>query len=166
MQLLNLMRRVEKALLLFASVILIAIACLIFMDVIGRYFFNKPFGGAFELVAIGIALMTFAALPEATARNAHISVTLAKFLPRPVQKVLGITMASLTVLAFAVLGWRLFEHAVRMNSYGDYASFTGIPYAPVAATMALATLVSALCRAIRLVLVPHQSLIGLTEDQL
>lgn len=166
MRLLNLMHRVEQGFLVLSVLILIAIAAITFVDVIGRYAFNNPLGGAFELVAIGMALMIFAALPEVTARNTHIKVTLAQMFPVAVQAVLRIVMSLVVAAAFCALAWRLFEHAARMASYGDYAMYTGIPYAPVAWTMALTSLVAGVFRAIRVVLAPGQLESGKLEDQL
>ncbi|WP_460274451.1 TRAP transporter small permease [Celeribacter sp. ULVN23_4] len=164
MRLLKLMHRVEQVFLFLAAAILIAMALITFVDVIGRYVFNKPLGGAFELVAIGMALMIFAALPEVTARNEHIMVSLMKFLPMAVQSALRVIMAVVTAIAFCVLAWRFFDHAARLASYGDYAMYTGIPYAPVAGFMALASGVAGVFRAIRIVLAPHQMATGKLED--
>ncbi len=162
MRLLKLMHRVEQVFLTLAALILVAMAAITFLDVIGRYFFNHPLGGAFELVAIGMALMIFAALPEVTARNDHITVSLMNFLPATAQAVLRIVMAVVTALALCVLAWRFFDHAARLASYGDYAMYTGIPYAPVAAFMAVASGVAGVFRAVRIVLAPKQ----LTSEKL
>lgn len=163
MHLLKVMSFVERILLLFAALILVAMAVITFVDVTGRYLFNAPVQGAFELIGMGMALLIFAALPEVTARGAHVAVSLVGFLSQRIQTVLRVIMAALISGAFCILAWRLFEHAKRMADFGDYAMFTGIPYAPIAFFMALCAGVAGVFRAVRLGLDP-QELLTETKD--
>lgn len=158
MHLLKIMSFVERTLLLLSVLILLAMAVITFLDVTGRYLFNAPLQGAFELIGMGMALLIFTALPEVTARGAHVAVSLAGFLPPRIQAVLRVMMAVLISAAFCILAWRLFEHGERMSDYGDYAMFTGIPYAPVAFFMAVCAAVAGVFRVVRLGLDPQDLL--------
>ena len=164
MHLLKIMSLVERILLFMAALILLAMALITFVDVTGRYLFNTPVQGAFELIGMGMALLIFAALPEVTARGTHVAVSLVGFLSKSIQAVLGVIMAALVSAAFCILAWRLFEHAKRMADYGDYAMFTGIPYAPIAFFMAFCAAVAGVFRAVRLSLDPSELLTS-NKDQ-
>lgn len=160
------MQFIERLFLVGAVLLLVAMAAITFVDVIGRYVFNRPLGGAFELIAIGMALMIFAALPWATAENKHVSVSFVKFLPEGIRTVLRGVMSAVTAISLCILGWRLFEHALRLASYGDYAMFTRIPYAPIAFFMALAAGLAGVFFAVRILINPRQPLPEDSESQL
>ncbi len=51
-----------------------AMASLTFVDVIGRYFFNRPVNGAQEIIEILLGMTIFTALPVVTMREGHITV--------------------------------------------------------------------------------------------
>ncbi|MFG6565663.1 TRAP transporter small permease [Sulfitobacter sp. 1A13421] len=144
----------ERTLLWISVVTLISMALLTFSDVVGRYVFNAPVGGAFEIIGMGMAVLIFAALPEVTARNEHVSVSLVKFLPEGLQKFLQLIMAAIVAGSLGVLAWRLLEHANRLHDFGDYAMFTGVPLAPVAWFMAFCAGLAAVFRGVRLAMSP------------
>lgn len=55
---------VTRAVALIGGVVLCAMAVLTVVSVIGRYFFNAPVMGDFELIAIGTGVSVFAFLPH------------------------------------------------------------------------------------------------------
>ncbi len=156
---------IERLLQVFAALLLIVLAVITLIDVIGRYVFNNPIGGAFELVGIGMALMIFAALPRATAENKHIQVSLVNFLPEEVKTVLQAIICAITAAGFIVLGWRLLEHAMRLADNGDFAMFTRIPYAPVAGFMASCAALAGIFLVIRLAANPRQPVPKVDETE-
>jgi TRAP-type C4-dicarboxylate transport system permease small subunit len=52
------------------------IVLLVFVDVCGRYFFNKPLLGAFELVGVTMGIAGGAAIMYATVKRGHIALDL------------------------------------------------------------------------------------------
>jgi TRAP-type transport system small permease protein len=101
------------ALGLFTCVVLFAMMALTFVDVLGRYLFNRPLPGAYEMVAFMMPLMIFAALPVVCYREGHVTVDLLEGVTpmawRPVQ---GAAVSLLGSAVVGVLAWRLFLQAV------------------------------------------------------
>ncbi len=56
--------------------VLFALMSVTVVDVTGRYFFDKPLGGAFELTEVMLALVVSMALPAVTAAREHVQVDL------------------------------------------------------------------------------------------
>ena len=59
----------QKTLGLFAAIVLFLMMTITAVDVVGRYFFNKPLAGGFEITEIGLALLIYCALPLVSARR-------------------------------------------------------------------------------------------------
>jgi TRAP-type C4-dicarboxylate transport system permease small subunit len=126
---------------LVSAALLAAMAAVTFVDVVGRYLFNRPMRGAFELTEVLMAATIFAALPSLTRRREHIAIDiLDHYLPARVQRIRDrvIDAASAAVVAF--LAWRFFLQARQMNVDGLYTQALQMPLAPVVffATAALA----------------------------
>ena len=58
------------------AVAVFAMAGLTFVDVIGRYFFNAPIPGAFEIVGLILGIAMIGAFPLVTFQERHITVDL------------------------------------------------------------------------------------------
>ncbi len=83
---------------------------LTFIDVVGRYVFNRPLSGAYEVCGFLLGLVVFAGTSVVTKDRAHICVSLFNNLTGPVACARRILVAawtggSLALLAF--LMWRL-----------------------------------------------------------
>src|SRR6266849_6455550 len=59
-----------------AAVVMLFLMLLTCVDVVGRYFLNKPLTGGFELTEVLLASLIFAGLPLVTLRGDHITVDL------------------------------------------------------------------------------------------
>jgi TRAP-type C4-dicarboxylate transport system permease small subunit len=65
------------ALLSYTSALLLFVLMLqTCIDVVGRYFFNRPLTGAFEATEVVLATLIFAGLPLVTLREEHIALDL------------------------------------------------------------------------------------------
>jgi TRAP-type transport system small permease protein len=101
------------ALGLFACVVLFAMMALTFVDVLGRYLFNQPLPGAYELVAFMMPLMIFAALPIVCYRESHVTVDLMEgVMPPSWRRAQDAAVSLLGAAVVGVLAWRLFLQAV------------------------------------------------------
>ena len=69
-------RAVVPALGTIAAALMFCLMLLTCVDVVGRYFFNKPVTGGFELTEMLLAALIFAGLPLVTLRGDHITVDL------------------------------------------------------------------------------------------
>ncbi len=128
-----------------AALLLLAMTALTTLDVVGRYLFNNPVTGAFELTELMLAALIFAGLPLATERDEHVDVDLLdSFMPPNVLRanVFFATLISAGVLA--VLAGQLWNRAGQLVAEGTVTNSLALPLAPVGYLMALATGVSAL----------------------
>lgn len=106
-------RGVVLALGLIACLTLFAMMALTFADVLGRYLFNRPLPGAYEMIAFMMPLMIFAALPVVCYREAHVTVDLLEGItPGSWRRSQGAAVSVLGAAVLGVLAWRLFVQAV------------------------------------------------------
>ena len=138
-----------RLLQLVAALLLLVMMAVTFVDVIGRYVFNSPLPGAFELTEVLLALVVFVGLPIVTARREHVTVDLLTGrLPGRLRQ--GLARAALAVTAgvLAVFAWRLAILGRDYSAYGDATVYLGIPLGPVAVVMAVLAGISALVAAV------------------
>jgi TRAP-type C4-dicarboxylate transport system permease small subunit len=113
------------------------------LDVVGRYFLNRPLPGAFELTEAAMAALIFAALPLVTARREHIVVDLFDPLlsarARRVQEALIQLACACVIFALAYI---FFGVARQVQLDGLFTNVLKVPLAPVAYFCAAAMLVS------------------------
>lgn len=130
---------------LAASLLLLVMMIVTFVDVVGRYVFNAPLAGAYELTEVLLALVVFIGLPIVTFRREHVTVDLVTSrLPSVLRRGLGVFAGVVMLLVLAVLAWRLGLLAIDFTEYGDTTVNLKIPLGPVAAVMAVLAAVSAL----------------------
>src|SRR4029077_1450758 len=67
-------RNIVPALGVIAAVLLFGLMVLTCVDVVGRYFLNRPVYGAFEITEMLLAALIFLGLPLVTLRNEHVNV--------------------------------------------------------------------------------------------
>ncbi|SDU41070.1 TRAP transporter small permease [Stappia sp. ES.058] len=129
---------------LAASLLLLTMMIVTFVDVLGRELFSAPLPGAYELTEVLLALVIFVGLPITTARREHVSVDLLTArLPTTVRRGLAVFAAIVTAAVLIVLAWRLAVSAGDFTAYGDATVYLGIPLGPVAGAMAVFTAVAA-----------------------
>jgi TRAP-type C4-dicarboxylate transport system permease small subunit len=128
-----------------AAVLLFAMMVLTFVDVWGRYFFNSPVPGGFEVTELMMAALIFAGLPLVTAGNEHVAVDLLDYsMPHGMKKFRDALVNLLCAGMLAILSYRLWLKASEQVSYGDQTAILNIPSAPVTFFMSFSTAFSAL----------------------
>lgn len=139
-------RRIGELLLgLTAAVLLFAMMIVTVVDVIGRYFLSQPLPGAFELTEILLALTVFVSAPLVCLREEHVSVTLlTDRLSARAREIQAMAAAALGCFIFGIVAWQLFEHARRLDTYGDVTLFLRIPKGPLGYVMAACAALAAL----------------------
>lgn len=84
---------------------LILVTC---TDVIGRYLFNAPLRGAFEMTQILLSALVFVALPLVTSRGGHVEVDLfVALMPRRLARALGWFASAVTAIVLLYFCYRL-----------------------------------------------------------
>lgn len=114
-----------------AVVLLFAMMVLTFVDVWGRYFFNTPVPGGFEITEIMLATLIFAGLPLMTMNSEHITVDLFdRFMPHAVEHVRNGIICLLCGFMMATVSYQLWVRAMDAVTYGDTTAILLIPMAP------------------------------------
>ncbi|MBL27048.1 MAG: C4-dicarboxylate ABC transporter permease [Rhodospirillaceae bacterium] len=132
-----------------AAAALLAMMVLTVIDVVGRYGFDSPVPGAFELTELLMAVLIFGALPIVSAQGRHIAITLIEDrLPARVRIGLGRIVDAIATLVLALMAWRLAVLAGDFQAYGEVTSYLRIGLAPFAWFAALGCLLAAISAAV------------------
>jgi TRAP-type C4-dicarboxylate transport system permease small subunit len=115
-----------------AAADLMLLMLLVAADVTGRYLFNKPISGGYELVQLLMGVLVFSALPVISRTNDHITIGLLdpyfKGLADRVRRVF-VNLFSAAALSF--LAWRLAVHSGKLAANGDTTPVLALPLAPI-----------------------------------
>lgn len=130
----------------------IACACTVvmmvttFIDVMLRYFFGRPIGGAFEVTELSMGLLVFFALPAVMLRRENIVVTLLieRFSVR-VQAWFAALGDLICAVAFLFIAWRMWLHGARLLRFNEVTMELAVPKGAIAQTMAVLLVFAALC---------------------
>jgi TRAP-type C4-dicarboxylate transport system permease small subunit len=87
------------------------------IDVVGRYLFNRPLVGAYEMTELALAIMVLFGWGYNQAIKGHIDIDLLyKRLPRGVQTILDFLIPSLGLALFIFVSWQAINFT--MDSIG------------------------------------------------
>jgi len=126
------------------------------IDVAGRYVFNKPLAGGFELTEMMLAALIYCGLPLVSKRREHIVIdTFDPLMSKRVKRGLDVFADIVCSLTLAGIGWLIFRRAARVAEYGDTTSVLTLPLAPVAYLMGVMIVVTAAIH-LWLIFVPHR----------
>lgn len=113
------------------------------VDVAGRYLFNKPLNGGFEMTEMMLAALIYCGLPLVSQKREHIVVdTLEPFMPAALIRVLDVLADVVCAVVLFGLGYMIYGRAVRVAEYGDTTNVLKLPLAPVAYLMSAMILVA------------------------
>jgi TRAP-type C4-dicarboxylate transport system permease small subunit len=102
-------------------------------DVAGRYLFNKPILGAFELTEFLVLILIFSFLAHTQAEKTHVSVDLLLGrLPIKWQKVIGFFNHAVCLALMGLFVWMTAVRAMELKEYAEASSNLGIPKYPFA----------------------------------
>ncbi len=127
------------------AVLLFLMMTLTFVDVWGRYIFNSPIPGGFEVTELMMATLIFAGLPLVTQHDEHITVDLIDhFFPKSMLRWRDVLVGVLSTVMVAVLSYRMWLKAMEQVDYGDRTAALYIPVAPVTFFMSITTALTCL----------------------
>lgn len=122
-----------KALELLTSIFLVAMMVLTFVDVVGRYAFNKPIFGANEMISSLLAVAIFSGLGMANARDDHIVVELLDHRVRRLSpKVYEAVIQGFSVLVMSLVAYVLLDLAIESYHQKALTFVLEIPLAYIA----------------------------------
>jgi TRAP-type C4-dicarboxylate transport system permease small subunit len=141
-------RRFDAALGFAASVILFSLMIVTFIDVIGRYGFNRPLRGAFEGTELMLLVLIFAGLPLVSHADEHVTMDFIDHMVGPrARAVIGVISQFVCAVALLGLSWLIWVKAGKIAAYGDTTDVLKILLAPfvyfMAAMIALSGLIHA-----------------------
>ena len=150
-------RPLQNALGAASAVVLFSMMLVTAVDVAGRYLFNKPLPGGFEVTEMMLAALIYCGLPLVSARREHIVIdTFESMMPKWLTRALDVAAEAICAVTLAGLGWLIFQRAARVAEYGDTTNVLKLPLAPVVYLMAAMIAVSALIH-LSLLFVPHHA---------
>lgn len=124
------------------SIALFAMMALTVIDVTGRYLFNAPLLGAFELTEFLVLILIFSFLGYTQSNKRHICVELVMdLLPKRVQSVCGLINHFICLGLFALITYMAVLKAVELISTGESSPNLVIPNYPFVFFLALGSLV-------------------------
>ncbi len=149
--------RLETTLGAVSATVLFLMMMVTTVDVIGRYLFNRPLAGGFELTEMMLAALIYCGLPLVSKRREHIVIdTFDSFMSRAVKRFFDVFADLVCFLALSGIGYLIFRRAARVAEYGDTTSVLKLPLAPVAYLMGLMIVTAALIH-LALIFVPHRA---------
>jgi TRAP-type C4-dicarboxylate transport system permease small subunit len=131
-------RRVEALLGVVASVILLAMMLLTFVDVVARYIFSRPVRGAFEITELMLLVLIFAGLPLVSFTDEHALMDfIDRLLPSRAQRALEGLVQGVCAAIMFLLAWQVWIKADRIWAYRDATDVLRIVYGPFVYFMAV-----------------------------
>ncbi|HTQ73723.1 MAG TPA: TRAP transporter small permease [Burkholderiales bacterium] len=119
-------RAVAPALGLVAAALMLCLMLLTCVDVVGRYFFNTPVTGGFEMTELLLAALIFAGLPLVTLRSEHIVVDLLDpVTPHWLFRAQHVLATLIGIACTGYLAWRLGLRAEELALRGETTSQLG-----------------------------------------
>ena len=128
-----------------SAVVLFLMMMITAVDVTGRYLFNRPVNGGFEITEMMLAALIYCGLPLVSQRREHIVVdTFDPFMPTALRRALDVIADILCAATLGGLAYLIFRRAMRVAEYGDTTNVLALPLAPVAYLMSVMIVVAAL----------------------
>ena len=130
--------RADAVLGIAASAILMAMMLLTFVDVVGRYVFNHPVRGGFELTELGLLVLIFAGLPLVSRADEHVTMDfIDRLLGSRRSVLLERAVHALCAAIFVFAAWLVWLKANRIWEYRDATDVLRIVYGPFVYFMAV-----------------------------
>jgi len=121
---------------------LFVMMCLTAADVAGRYIFNSPITGTFELTEFLVLILIFSFLANAQAHKMHVTVDLilSRF-PRKVRYYVEVFNHLMSLGIMALITWIGTERAFELKEVSEASPNLGVPFYPFAFFLVLGCLV-------------------------
>ena len=131
-------RRADAVLGVAAAGVLMAMMLLTFVDVVGRYLFNRPVRGGFEVTELGLLVLIFAGLPLVSHADEHVTMDFIDRLLKPGARLLLERAVDLLCAAIFFFGaWLVWLKADRIWEYRDATDVLRVVYGPFVYFMAV-----------------------------
>ncbi|MEJ2589426.1 MAG: TRAP transporter small permease [Deltaproteobacteria bacterium] len=123
--------RISTALAYVGAFSLFGMMCLTTADVGGRYLFNAPILGAFELTEFLILILIFSFLAYTQSKKAHVSVNLLVMLfPKKLRKIIALFNYTLCLILMGLITYMGFLRALELVEFKEASPNLGVPHYP------------------------------------
>ena len=127
----NKLKLFSSSLAYLGAIALLGMMCLTTADVIGRYIFNSPVVGAYELTEFLVLILIFSYLAYTQSMGSHVSVELiVNKLPRTTQIILHVFNHTVSLIIWGLIAWKGFENAVEQMGTGEISPNLAVPNYP------------------------------------
>ena len=121
-----------------AAILLFCLMALTTADVVGRYVFNRPIRGAFEITELLLLTLIFAGLPLASRADEHVTLDFIDMALGNSGRLLLRRFVDLVCgLLFLGLAYRVWIKADKIAGYGDTTEVLRVPVGPFVYFMAI-----------------------------
>lgn len=118
-------------------------------DIFGRYFFNVPIAGVFEVTEVTLSIMVFLSLAYTHICRGHVRIDFfISKLSKKNQKYVEGVVYFLSFILIGLLTWQLWVYALRLFKSGNVSGVLEIPFWPILLIMVFGSLVYAITLAI------------------
>src|SRR5712672_953229 len=143
-------RGVDFLLGISASVLLLVLMALTFVDVVARYLFSRPMRGAFEATELMLLVLIFAGLPLVSHADEHVTMDfIDRMLPSGATRVLIRAVHALCAAVMFFVAWQVWLKAGKIAGYGDTTDVLRVPVGPFVYFMAAAVALTGLVHVLR-----------------
>ena len=120
------------------SYVLFGMMFLTIFDAIGRYVFNSPITGAFEITEAMMVTMVFFFIGYAQAKKSHVAVDLVvNLFPQKIRVLIDIITHLLSLLMMVLIGWMSMLRWLELMRIKEYTAILHIPVSPFLLILAL-----------------------------
>ena len=120
------------------SYVLFGMMLLTIFDVIGRYIFNEPITGAYEITEAMMVTLVFFFIGYAQATKSHVAVDLVvNLLPQKLRVLIDIITHTLSLLMMILIAWMSMLRWLELMRIKEYTAILHIPVSPFLLILAL-----------------------------
>ena len=120
---------------------LFTMMCLTTVDVVGRYLFNRPITGAFELTEYLVLILIFSFIGYTQSQKGHVAVDiLLPLLPQKLKKMTEVGNHLICLALMGLIAWMGVEKALELRVVGEASPNLHIPAYPFAFYLVLGCL--------------------------
>jgi TRAP-type transport system small permease protein len=124
-------RRIVTIAAYCAGIVLVALMLLTTADVVGRYFFNSPITGVFDVTHFAVLVMVFLGLAYCGFENGHVAIDVLydKFNPK-IAAILNQFVNLAGGVFFGIIGWQAMVQSVDVKEFKEASQLEAIPFYP------------------------------------
>lgn len=121
----------SRLLCYIGSISLFALMCLTAADVLGRYAFNRPITGVFEITEFLVLIVIFSFIGYTQSQKTHVAVDmLVNQFPKAIRFIIDLVNHVICLLLMGLITWMGIENAIELKEVGEATPNLGIPTYP------------------------------------